>query len=483
MYSLSPCGVFQAFRSRSWPERSAAISRLLLCLFFFDCAWAGGGHYFPNAPIQPRLLLGALILLTALPVLGRCLAKEHRMVVLSLGCFLAWMAVCALRGLRAGNSREVLLGDVRGFLWFFLLPVCAALLRTREQLRRVESCVLAGAFVQALLSLGCNYYCAIHPDAVEQAGAAVYGMFLGNVSGVSDSIVRIFFFSSPYLIAACAIALFRQVHTPRFRLSYTVLTAFYFTALLLTFTRSLYGATGIAAVLAVLLALIGNRKRLRRVCSHILVTAVLTLCLILSQEVLLQGSYLNFGLSRTLGTEVTVSKAYKARAVLASRYGITFDFLGGTSRSEDQLADEEDQQSDYLDVTEASDALRKETVRQLRQLIAKNPIFGNGLGASTEVRDNGFDEMFYLDVLCRMGIVGLLLYLAPLAWILLRFLRLEPGSRASCAEVLLPAYCGLAAFLFASAYNPWLNAVLGISWYALSAALPNLTHQSPEINL
>lgn len=484
MRFLTVRSAVRSFRSLPWPERSAAISRVLLCLFLFDCAWSGGGHYPPGSPVYPRLVLGTLLLLTALPVLGRCLAKEHRMVVLSLGCFLVWTAVCALRGVRAGNTPAVLRGDLTGFAWFFLLPVCVALIRTKEQLRRLLSCVLAGAFVQALLCLACNYYCAMHPDAVAQVGAIAYSMLLGNISNVSDSIFRIFFFSSPYLIAASAIALFRQVHSPRFRFSYTLLTAFYFNALLLTFTRSLYGATGLAAALSILLSLIGHRKRLRRVLGHVLITVGLTLCLILGQEVLLQGSYLNFGLSRTFGAEVTVSSAYRTRAILASRYGITFDFLGGPStRSEDQLLAEEEQKTEYLVITEASDTLRKETVRQLRQLIAKAPLFGNGLGASAPVRDNGFDEMFYLDVLCRMGILGLLLYLSPLAWILIRFFRLAPGSRASCAELLLPVFCGLAAFLFASAYNPWMNAVLGISWYALAAVLPDFPHQTKTTDI
>ncbi len=46
-------------------------------------------------------------------------------------------------------------------------------------------------------------------------------------------------------------------------------------------------------------------------------------------------------------------------------------------------------------------------------MISNNPIFGNGLGASINSREDGLVEYFYYDILNKMGVVGVVLFFLP----------------------------------------------------------------------
>ena len=137
---------YDSFRAQDLTAQCAALSRALLCIFFFGCACTGGGRYLCVGGVTPRMLIALLAALLALPALVRDRHTHLRSpALLLLLCFLIWLGICAVRGYLAGNRTDVLLSDVKGFLWLFLMPVCAAVVRTEAQLRRLLSAVLAGA--------------------------------------------------------------------------------------------------------------------------------------------------------------------------------------------------------------------------------------------------------------------------------------------------------------------------------------------------
>ena len=78
------------------------------------------------------------------------------------------------------------------------------------------------------------------------------------------------------------------------------------------------------------------------------------------------------------------------------------------------------------------------------------------------------DELGYGDEAEHWGIVGLLLYLMPLLLVLLRLVRRRTALLTSPETGLI--LIGLIGFLIATYFNPWMNAVLGIAWYALTSA-------------
>ena len=425
------------------------------------------------------MLLGLLAAVFALPVFFRDWDRHRRNPALFLLLvFWIWAAVCAVHGIRVGNRIDILLSDLKGFAWFFLLPVCAAVLRSKPQLHRLLDFVLGGSLLQAVLSLGCNAACALISGLAAPLGEWTLALQFGTVSPISDSLFRIFFYSSPYLILSCAILLFRQAK--QFRLTGALATALCFSALVLTFTRSLYGAAFAAAVLAILPAAFLCRRALRPLAVHLLASAVLVIVLLGVPAILFQTSYVNFALSRSLGREIIISPAAGIRGRLEETFHIALTMPG----MDEALTDAErlenlQKEAEYLRITSASDERRAVTERELLAMIRKNPVSGSGLGAAIPSRESGLDELFYLDMICRTGILGLLLYLAPLAWLLFDVIRQLRRSDRDVISLQLSVLSGLAALLVASGFNPWMNAVLGIAWYSLAAALPGIGRDLP----
>ena len=97
---------------------------------------------------------------------------------------------------------------------------------------------------------------------------------VGIVDVVSARLVRVFFKSSPYMVVACVIALFRQAQAPKLRWRYVLAVSLLLCALLLSFTRSLYGALGLTAVLSITAVLILCPAGRKRVLAFLLAVVV-----------------------------------------------------------------------------------------------------------------------------------------------------------------------------------------------------------------
>lgn len=449
----------EEFRRGTFTQRCSQLSFGVLCLFLLECSITGGGRYWEAGPVSIRILLGGLAAVLALPEffrhLGAYLKKPSIWLTL---IFVVWLAFCAWLGIRSNNRMDVLITDVKGFMWLFLIPVFVAVVRSRDRLRTLLSWVLAGAVIQAALILAVNA-AVVLSDNPEPLCRWLTARSVGLVDIVSNKLVRVFFKSSPYMIVGCVVVLFRQARAPKLRWRYVLAVALLFNALLLSYTRSLYGALGLTAVLSITAVLILCPAGRKRVLAFLLAAVVCFGVLVTVQEFVLEGSYLSFAVSRTIGQEVPTSWASQLRGRIRGDI------------SDDKPNDAEmDRQRSYIEVTEKSDQFRQETQDGLKDCIRRSPIIGCGLGAAAASRDSGVDEYFYLDMLARTGIVGLLLYMLPFGYVALWCLRRRSLLR-ECPEG-AAVVCGLCTFWVVTWFNPWMNAVLGIAWYAVTLSVP-----------
>lgn len=451
--------VAEEFRRGTFAQRCSQLSFGVLCLFLLECSITGGGRYWEAGPVSIRILLGGLAAVLALPELLRNLGAYLKKPVIWLTViFVAWLAFCAWLGIRSNNRMDVLITDVKGFMWLFLIPVFVAVVRSRDRLRTLLSWVLAGAVIQAALILAVNAGVVLS-DNPEPLCRWLTARSIGLVDIVSNKLVRVFFKSSPYMIVGCVVVLFRQARAPKLRWRYVLAVALLFNALLLSYTRSLYGALGLTAVLSITAVLILCPAGRKRVLAFLLAAVVCFGVLVTVQEFVLEGSYLSFAVSRTIGQEVPTSWASQLRGRIRGDI------------SDDKPNDAEmDRQRSYIEVTEKSDQFRQETQDGLKDCIRRSPIIGCGLGASAANRDSGVDEYFYLDMLARTGIVGLVLYMLPFGYVVLWCLRRRSLLR-ECPEG-AAVVCGLCTFWVVTWFNPWMNAVLGIAWYAVTLSVP-----------
>lgn len=449
----------EEFRRGTFTQRCSQLSFGVLCLFLLECSITGGGRYWEVGPVSVRILLGGLAAVLALPELFRHLGAYLKKPSIWLTLiFVAWLAFCAWLGIRSNNRMDVLITDVKGFMWLFLIPVFVAVVRSRDRLRTLLSWVLAGAVIQAALILAVNA-AVVLSDNPEPLCRWLTAHSIGLVDIVSNKLVRVFFKSSPYMIVGCVVVLFRQARAPKLRWRYVLVVSLLLCALLLSFTRSLYGALGLTAVLSITAVLILCPAGRKRVLAFLLAAVVCFGVLVTVQEFVLEGSYLSFAVSRTIGQEVPTSWASQLRGRIRGDI------------SDDKPNDAEmDRQRSYIEVTEKSDRFRQETKDGLKDCIRRSPIIGCGLGAAAASRDSGVDEYFYLDMLARTGIVGLLLYMLPFGYVVLWCLRRRSLLR-ECPEG-AAVVCGLCTFWIVTWFNPWMNAVLGIAWYAVTLSVP-----------
>ena len=167
-------------------------------------------------------------------------------------------------------------------------------------------------------------------------------------------------------------------------------------AIILTYTRSLYLAAAAAFLLTFVMCLL--TAPVRKVLLRTALLLILLVAVVHGQELALKQGIIQYAFMRSVNFD------------LDGHIHIphTWERSGSGSGK----------------VTETGDEMRAETVRDLKEIIAEYPLIGKGLGATTEAR-GGADEYFYLDMLARMGIVGLTLYMLPILLSLIRRLHLR----------------------------------------------------------
>jgi len=382
---------------------------------------------------------------------------------------------------------NVLLTDLKGFLWLFLVPVSLSVIKTEKRFHTILSCILAGAVTQAALALVINFICSFIDDGIALVYQRALDTKLGMVTSISHRIYRIFLSSCPYLTVGCAIAVFRQAGQRNIRIRYVLSIVLCLSALLLTFTRSVYGCAFVVACCTlggIVWIFKGNNALFLR---FIKITAAAAAGFLFMLEFTFNASYLNFALSRTLGIPPAESIAVVLRSELC-KPGPSVHAFEDTLKQEKETTEdtpevlpeetkgeqqqEMERQEGYLQLTQESDTLRAVTQSELWTLIRKNPVFGNGLGAHAPSRANGLDEYFYLDMLARTGIVGLTLYLLPFAYLLT--VAWKRRDRLMAFPEVLAALSGMVGFWAVTWFNPWMNAVLGIAFYALNGTVLNV---------
>ncbi len=443
---------------------------------------------------------------------------------------------------------NVLISDLKGFAWLFLVPTLIVTVHSKSRFEKILTSIMAGAVLLGCIVFAINCVCSFFDEGFSLLYESVFRLQFGTVSIVSNNIYRIFTNSCPYMVFACAIAIFRQVQQKKVVFRYVAVITLCVCAILLSFTRSAYGCVFVVFGSSIFALLLFYHKKIKSLAKFFAVTFVTLFVTIFVLEFVFAANYFNFALSRTFGVAPAPSVAVSVRngienfswdsvvhfvENLTSPQDGSSDFDsdmessgsdssnestdtdGSESASSDESTDadgsgsnstnestdadgsesdssdknpkpplnnsqdnsqELNDQNHYLDITQQSDQLRAVTQAELMDLIQKNPVFGNGLGASAPSRLDGLDEYFYLDVLARMGIVGLILYVLPFVFISAYSLKYYKKLVSNPGVV--SVFCGMLGFWAITWFNPWMNAVLGIAMYALCSATPDIINEN-----
>ena len=468
-----------AFISKSFFEKCDIISFGFLFLFFVDCSFSGGGKYLSFGPISFRMAVAAAAFIFAIPKIILNIKKYIKTPIFYMFfAFLLYLIFSAIKGIIANNNTAVLISDIKGFMWLFTVPVLIVTVDNKKKFDGILNAILIGAFIQAAIVLVIHFGSCLLDNGISYFYQPALDMQIGIINFISNNVYRIFMSSSPYMIAACGIVFFKQLKSEQLKIKYILAISLFLCCIILSFTRSLFGCVFVVFACVISAVLIFYRSKIKIMIKALVCILLSTLVCISLLEFVFDASYLNFAISRTFGTpiksSVVVTLKYKIKDIIQNDIFGSDDYSGlDTSEDEkpnkDNLTEDEiAAQEHYINNTNISDNIREITKKELKELIVKSPFIGNGLGACSKTR-NGPDEYFYYDILARMGIIGLLLYVAPFIYILIYVIKKK--SLASANISIVSVICGAIGFWAITWFNPWMNAVLGIAIYALCCSI------------
>lgn len=443
-------------------EKLDKLCFVLICVLMADCCIFGPGRFIEFGPIGFRMGLFMLTLVLALPLMlkNAWIMLKNSLVQIVLA-FLCWIVFCAFRGVMNGNSMSHLVSDLKGFAYLAFLPVVLSVVCDRKRVHILTKTVMYSSAVVAILCIVSLLFYLVAPSTLFPALYEILTMSHGKDYGIasftsiSRTLLRCYFYSGLYMLAGCAFSVYYQVTGEKFRWRYAVITGLCLFGLLMTYTRSVYFASFIAAATLVAVWLIkttGQEKRrlFAQLGAGILVLAVLLTAFGLTAKT----DYLRYGLSRVLVTfadEGLEDPGNTQQSKPTGDYGQSDLHNGGSA-------------SDYNAITVESDKLRAMTVAEMMTNIRRAPVIGNGLGVALQCRADGYSEYFYLDMLSKTGMIGVLLYMAPLIYMIIMLLTNRRMDRRDkqLTTAWLVVVLGMCAYSY---FNPYMNAALGIFCY------------------
>lgn len=461
----------------------SVISFVMIILYFLDIIFLGTGVLTRVGSFSSRILLFCLAGLFSLPLLFRNLLNliKNKYVVCVV-LFVLWVAICAVRGLVGENRTDIIKSDVFGYLNFCLLPTMLCVVNTRKRQKFLMGTITAASFIMAIFTVVLSYFVYL-PNSV-----AVYAWLqetgLCGITVLDGYTARVFFnTASRYFLVAFVFSLYflYQSNTKKKDVLFTCLMAFFMVAIFLSYARAFYAGSVIAVAVILLLLLLYRDKKIKKVFCSVIAAAVMMVCAVSVIGVTQHTNLVTNAVYRVLlsfetmptepGTTPTESGTTPTEPGTTPTEPGTTPTEPGTTPTKPEATAPITQDSEMYGMMN-----RQEKLDALHLAIMKSPIIGNGLGAAVDVH-NGYVEYTYQDILNKMGVVGLLLFLSPFilqSWSLF-VKRRRSGSNADreIGMFEIVTYSAIAYFLFITYFNPSMNTTVGIAIYLFSMVVIN----------
>lgn len=413
----------------------------LLCLIFLiiDLIWLGTGAIWrKTVGFSMRYIWFCGVIVFSLPLLlaniKLILAQKVFICIWLLGGYLLFSC---LVGVIQGNNPIVLRQDLSGFANFMILPSLIYLLSNIHNVLCIMKVIIINCLGISLATCVLSCYRLLPYQEL------IYKILDENqivsLSPMGGQITRVFFHGGTrYLFIGILFASFFYFMEHRRSVKYAWLCCFAFMwlAVLLSFTRGIY-----------LGCLIG---------MLIVIYHIYTKCHCYWKQ--LQSLLIN-GLCAFVLILMICTFIIDENPILPA-----FERSISVFNAE-QIAD-----MSYLHVESEVNGLdiRRTKVTLLKESIYKNPILGNGLGATIPYSDE-FVEYFYYDMVNKMGIIGMLIYLLPLICVFaIKKPKYSLVGDIHYTYMHVVFLVGLVYFLIITATNPCMNTTTGILYYCMA---------------
>lgn len=359
-----------------------------------------------------RLMI--LMMMVVISFLG-----NRKMTVIKLNDSMLFIVVFVFLAMMGYLKSILLNGDIQfanryfssGIIYFLFLPILVYLIDDRKYYARILKAVVWIGTILSSISVLLIITSFILPSLYSQIVAILMKYDALNAISAYSGIVRIMLNGIVFQVIALFIAISMFYKSDK-KIIVIILIAVNIVGIILTYTRGLIFGVGVAGIIWLIVNQGKEKKRTR-----ILIAVGIVF-------------FTGIVLYSLLGTHGNI-------------FGYVFDrFLKKEAG------------------TVESDIFRDEIKRLAYDKIFSAPLFGSGLGSHIDLRD-GEIEMTYIDIVIRVGIMGLFCFLYPY----FKMVRGVLKNMISLEEKAL--FCVLTCVMVASFTNPYLITSGGIFIYSL----------------
>lgn len=453
--------------SKRFVDRMDRLGFGLLMAFVAECALGSSGRWLTLGGVSIRMLLFVLCFVATLPALFCRLKQTLRRPQVALAVLFGLdLAAMAVVGYKNGHLTAFIKADITSFLTLGLLPGFLATVRTKKRVHQMTDCLFVSACVLALITAIMHYVMAfLTGEQIAALSQWLTDTSVGGLFTLSSGVQRVYLKSQMFLQVAMLLGAHRIAQSKgKRRVLVCLCEGLLLFACILSYTRGFWLGLAISACLM----LIFDAREIKTYLRALGVGAAVFCALMLASwaaygaplaavEVVNRFDPDLIVLSANLKEETPKAEAPSAPAPTQTPAPAENDIVSEQNR----IAVE----------------LREQSLREAYAEIASRPLLGAGLGKNLDdIRTDGKIEYTYLDVLMKMGAVGLILFLLTFFWPVLEYLfawarGLRRQADASEKLLLAASAAGYLGVAITSAVNPYLTNPMGIMLLMLLAAM------------
>lgn len=419
--------------------------------YLLDIIIFGGGDLTRFFGISSKMISFAVaVLLSGVMILLDLKKYIKNKSLLLVAGFMIIVVINAARGILVSDniSMFILISDVKGFLNFLMVIPMVYILNSKDRVVRLAKiCTVVLTVLAGIVILLCFYR--KFPESVQHM---LYEFLSENticgIAGLTRNTVRVFFHTASRLFFCGFLFALGFSIIEKKKTGWMVSMVLQVVAIILSFTRSIYLGLFIAAAALAVIVYIFYKDEFEVFWKRVVVMCVAVVCV-------------------TVLISVVQGENVFAVAINRCILGITSETpsVDGTEVMEETEITEEN----ILGNLESEQA--NLTIRQIRtetalKNIAKSPVIGNGLGTINDPNDE-LIEYFYLDLLSKVGIVGLIVFLLPfvLASYMIWKNMMVYGREQKI--ITLCMWSMVTYLLVISYFNPCMNTTTGLCMYSM----------------
>lgn len=408
-----------------------------------ECIVGSSGRWLVIGPLSIRMWLFIAAFLLSLPfIIKKIKAVFKNTAVINLLVFALVIAVAFVNGMLRGNNRAFIVADLTSYAYLAIVPAYLAVVDTGDKVKKLVKIASYSSLVLVFLTVLLHFvFMVMAQRGIQTFNAAINTVQLGGLFNFDERIYRIFFRSSicfilPFVYFFAQTLLPGNPEKPHGKWPAYLYMSLSFIAIVLTYTRSIW----LGSLAAVIIFVVLNRKKLAAVLKGIGIAL---------------AAFVVFVMLSWAG------------------YGYEGVFSNVMERiSLDPMNSEQMEDDTQLMIQLESEGIRAVRFNEACDVIEDNFVFGKGLGL--EINDGrpgvGKIEYTYLDLMSKMGVIGLIVFLSvlihPYAAAIKKW---KSKTDIGTLTVLMSV---TACLIVASYFNPFITSPIGFSMYAaLTAAV------------